>query len=211
MSARIGYGKVSIGFVHYRGLQILILILLGGCAVPEPIADAGEHQQAIDREPPVYEFLLGRLLNDRTASGFLAGNNCIPAGPFQVCESAGLAVWTTHRRIIQEIYLYIDNTGCYSPYTDELPFGLTSNDTRADVEQKLGQPKLPHMPQWGWEPGLPDTGGTPDYIHYWAIYKRFNLTIVYNSPSASDRGATIHSIILNFAPASPPHSHTDHC
>jgi hypothetical protein len=34
-------------------------------------------------------------------------------------------------------------------------------------------------------------------MHYWAIYKRFGVTIVYNSPSASDKSATIHAILAN--------------
>jgi hypothetical protein len=61
----------------------------------------------------------------------------------------------------------------------------------------LGQPNEVHALQAGWQPGLPDEGGSPDHITYWAIYKRFGLTIVYNSPSASDKSATIHDILIN--------------
>lgn len=78
-----------------------------------------------------------------------------------------------------------------------LPYGLTREDTMATVEQKLGQPKVAHAPQAGWEPGLADEGGSPDHVRYWAIYKRFGLTVVYNSPSPSDKGATIHAIYLH--------------
>jgi hypothetical protein len=59
------------------------------------------------------------------------------------------------------------------------------------------QPKVQQAPQAGWELGLPDESGTPDHTHYWAIYKRFGLTIVYNSPSATDKGATIYAILVN--------------
>lgn len=78
-----------------------------------------------------------------------------------------------------------------------LPYGLTAQDTMASVEQKLGQPRVSYAPQAGWEPGLPDEGSSPDHAHYWAIYKRFGLTIVYNSPSANDKSATIYAIREN--------------
>jgi hypothetical protein len=78
-----------------------------------------------------------------------------------------------------------------------LPYGLTTEDTMASVEHKLGQPKVTYAAQAGWEPGLPDEGGSPDHVRYWAIYKRFGLTVVYNSPSASDKGATIHAIYVD--------------
>jgi len=78
-----------------------------------------------------------------------------------------------------------------------LPYGLSSQDTMADVEMKLGQPRVAYAPQAGWEPGLPDEGSSPDHMHYWAIYKRFGLTVVYNTPSASDKSATIQAIYTN--------------
>ena len=80
---------------------------------------------------------------------------------------------------------------------EALPYGLSMNDTMASVEQRLGQPRVPFAPQAGWEPGLPDEGSSPDHMHYWAIYKRFGLTIVYNTPSASDKSATINAIYVN--------------
>jgi hypothetical protein len=79
---------------------------------------------------------------------------------------------------------------------EPLPYGLTTQDTMLTVEQKLGQPREIHAPQAGWEPGLPDSGGSPDHVHYWAIYKRFGLTVVYNSPSPTDKSATIYAIYL---------------
>jgi hypothetical protein len=78
-----------------------------------------------------------------------------------------------------------------------LPYGLTAKDTMATVEQKLGQPREIYVPQAGWEPGLPDEGGSPDHVHYWAIYRRFGVTIVYNSPSPNNKNATIHAIRLH--------------
>jgi hypothetical protein len=68
-------------------------------------------------------------------------------------------------------------------------------DTMRSIEQKLGQPRVTHAPQAGWEAGLPDEGGSPDHMHYWAIYQRFGVVIVYNSPSPADKGATILAIL----------------
>ena len=78
-----------------------------------------------------------------------------------------------------------------------LAYGLSTQDTMASVEQKLGQPRVTYAPQAGWEPGLPDEGSSPDHIHYWAVYKRFGLTVVYNTPSASDKSATVYAIYLH--------------
>ena len=76
----------------------------------------------------------------------------------------------------------------------KLPYSLTMQDTMATVEQKLGQPAVTFAPQAGWELGLPDEGGSPDHIHYWAIYKRFGVTVIYNTPSLLDKSATIYEI-----------------
>jgi hypothetical protein len=78
-----------------------------------------------------------------------------------------------------------------------LPYGLVTQDTMASVEEKLGQPKVEHAPQAGWQPGLPDYGFTPDYVHYWAVYERFGFTVIYNSPSPVDKNATIYKVILH--------------
>ncbi len=89
------------------------------------------------------------------------------------------------------------SVGKASAASTNLPYGLTMQDTMASVEHKLGQPRVTHALQAGWEPGLPDQGGSPDYIHYWAIYKRFGVTIIYNTPLASDKSATIYDVILD--------------
>lgn len=80
---------------------------------------------------------------------------------------------------------------------ESLPYGLTTQDTMASIEQKLGQPRVLYAPQAGWELGLPDEGGSPDHKTYWAIYRRFGLTVVYNTPSAEDKSATVQAIYLH--------------
>lgn len=78
---------------------------------------------------------------------------------------------------------------------EPLPYGLTMQDTMSSIEDKLGQPVEVHAPQAGWSPGLPDDGGSPDRFHYWAIYRRFGLTVVYDSPSLQDKNARVIAII----------------
>lgn len=144
-----------------------------------------------------YRAMLGRPLSDQTVTDFIASNNCAPSGSFHICQPAGLALWTDADRTVKTVYLYVSNTEGFAPYKGELPLGLATADTMADVEEKLGQPREVHAPQAGWVPGLPDEGGSPDRMHYWAVYERFGITIVYNSPIANDKNASIHAILVN--------------
>ena len=89
------------------------------------------------------------------------------------------------------------SAGGASADSPNLPYGLSLQDTMASVEQKLGQPRVMFAPQAGWQPGLPDAGGSPDHTTYWAVYKRFGVTIVYNTPSISDKHATILDILID--------------
>ena len=111
-------------------------------------------------------------------------------------EQAGMALWIDPAQKINTVYLYAESENGFAPIEGEMPFGLTFKDSMADVEQKFGQPKVPQAPQAGWEPGLPDAGSSPDHIHYWAVYERFGVTIVYNTPFANDKNASIHSILV---------------
>ena len=75
-----------------------------------------------------------------------------------------------------------------------LPYGLSLQDTMRSVEHKLGYPRVDHALQAGRELGLPDEGGSPDHIHYWAVYRRFGFTVIYDSPSPNDKNAVIIAI-----------------
>jgi hypothetical protein len=33
---------------------------------------------------------------------------------------------------------------------------------------------------------LPDEAGSPDHMHYWAMYKRLGMMVMYNSPGADE-------------------------
>jgi hypothetical protein len=148
-------------------------------------------------EAATYEAVLGKSLDDTDVADFIASNRCSGTGQFQLCNAAGLALQIGEGQKVETVYLYPNTIAGFAAYKGTLPLGLSSNDTMASVEDKFGQPKVEHAPQAGWEPGLPDESGTPDHTHYWAMYKRFGVTIVYNSPSATDKGATIYAILVN--------------
>ena len=144
-----------------------------------------------------YQAVLGKSLSDNTVADFIASNNCSSAAQFQLCRPAGMVLWMDSDQKVNSVFLYPGNADDFAAYKGQLPFGLAFSDTMEIVEQKLGHPVEIHAPQAGWEPGLPDEGGTLDHIHYFANYKRFGVTIVYNSPSANDKNASIHSVLVS--------------
>jgi hypothetical protein len=148
-------------------------------------------------KPAAYEAILGKSLGDKAVDDFIVSNNCSSKGQFQLCNDAGVALWIGQDQNVETVYLYPNQIHDFGAYKGTLPLGLSRNDTMASVENKFGQPRVGLAPQAGWLPGLADENGTPDHIHAWAIYKRFGLTVVYNSPSVSDKGATIYAILIS--------------
>jgi len=148
-------------------------------------------------EAATYEAVLGKSLDDTDVADFITSNRCSSTSRFQLCNAAGMALLIGDGQEVESVYLYPNTIADFAAYKGTLPLGLSANDTMASVEDKYGQPKVQQAPQAGWEPGLPDESGTPDHTHYWAMYKRFGVTIVYNSPSATDKGATIYAILVS--------------
>ena len=144
-----------------------------------------------------YEAILGKSLTDKDVDDFIVRYGCSSKGQFQLCNDAGVALWIGQDQKVETVYLYPKPIHDFGAYKGALPLGLSPGDTLASVEHKFGQPRLEHAPQVGRVLGLPDEYGTPDYLHHWSMYKRFGLTIVYNSPSATDNGATIYAILVS--------------
>ena len=176
----------------YALLVLVVIAFLLSACIPA-VVDVAQAAPAAAS----YQAVLGKPASDGSVTDFIASNNCSSSGSFALCPDAGLALWMDKDQIVKSAYLYTEGAGDFSAYGGELPYGLAAGDTRADVEQKLGQPRVIHAPKAGWNPGLPDEGSSPDKEHYWAIYQRFGLTIVYDSPSASDQNAKIHAILVN--------------
>lgn len=160
-------------------------------------AQPAKEAKAAAASPIAYKAVLGKSLNDQNVADFIVSNHCSKVGPVQACKTAGLALWIGQDQKVETVYLYPHKTGDFRAYNGKLPFGLSADDTMAVVEQKFGQDIEIHAPQVGRVPGLPEEGLSPDHFHYWAIYKRFGVTIVYNSPSASDKSATIYAVLVN--------------
>lgn len=145
-----------------------------------------------------YHAALGKSLNDREVADFIFKNNCSSMVIYELCPQVGMSLLLdSGQKMVQGVFLYSGNADGFEVYKGELPYGLAFTDTMEMVEQKFSHPVEIHAPQAGWDPGLPDIGGTTDHFHYSADYKRFGLTIIYNSPSPSDKGATIQSILIH--------------
>jgi hypothetical protein len=181
---------------HFKTPSFLIVLalFLTACSSPSVQAEPAKVDTAATAS---YQAVLGKSLNDQEVAAFIASNNCSSVEQLQLCRSVGMALWMDSDQKVQTIFLYPGNDDGFDAYQGQLPFGLTFSDTMEMVEQKLGRPVEIHAPQAGWLPGLPDESITLDHIHYQAIYKRFGMTIVYNSPSANDKGATIHALLIN--------------
>ena len=177
-------------------LSILAVIVLFATAYGALGVQAQSAEKAVP-EAVSYAVVLGKSLNDQDVVDFIASNRCSSTGQFHLCNAAGMALVTGQGQKVETVYLYPSPIPGFAAYKGTLPLGLSANDTMASVEDKFGQPKVQQAPQAGWESGLPDESGTPDHTHYWAMYKRFGVTVVYNSPSATDQGATIYAVLVS--------------
>jgi hypothetical protein len=148
--------------------------------------------QAEQTRPKIvtYKDVLGKSLNDQAVTDFIAINNCSSAQQFQLCESIGVALLIASDQTVETVYLYLNNVEGFAPFKGELPFGLKFYDTMGAAEYKLNKMGVGNA-------GLPDSGDTPDHLHYWANYQHAGMTIIYNSPSAEDEDATIHAILVS--------------
>ena len=170
----------------YRLLYILNVIIAfttacsAGTVQPEPSPT----------QTVIYKDMLGKSLNDKVVADFITRNNCSSAAQFQLCGDVGVALLIASDQIVKTVYLYLNNAEGFGPYHGELPFGLKFYDTMGAVEYKLKQKGIGSV-------GLPDSGNTPDHLHYWANYQQVGMTIIYNSPSPEDEDATIYAILVS--------------
>jgi hypothetical protein len=169
------------------GIFVASSILIGACRIQ---ALQGEQKERSAPKVTSYQTILGHSLHESVASDFIARNNCSRTAQFQLCEEVGVALLIGADQTVETVYLYLNNVEGFAPYQGELPFGLKFYDTMGAVEYKLKRQRIGSA-------GLPDTGETPDHLHYWATYQQVSMTIIYNSPSAEDEDATIYSILVS--------------
>lgn len=177
-------------------LSILVAIALFATTYGALVVQAYPAARAIPKAA-TYENVLGKSLDDKDVADFIASNKCSPVDQLQVCSAAGMALVMDNNKKIDSVFLYPENANGFAAYQGQLPFGISFADTMESVEAKLGHPVEIHAPQAGWVSGLPDEGFSPDHFHYNAIYRRFGMTVIYNSPSAADKNATIYTILVN--------------
>ncbi len=176
----------------YKALSILIIFhfLITACktqTVPLRIEDQPA-QKAIS-----YEVVMDKSMTDKAVMDFLVDNHCFPADRLQLCEETGMALWPDSDQVVKTVYLYAGGAKGFKRYRGKLPFGLTFYDPMWRVQEKLR--KL-NTNDSSYDAGLPDEASSPDHIHYWAIYRRLGMTIIYDSPSA-DQDAYIYAILMN--------------
>jgi hypothetical protein len=171
-----------------RSLSILsvIIFLISACG---PWAVQTQPKEQIAPKAAFYESILGRSVTDEAVADFVARNECSSANAFLLCQAAGMALWIDSNQVVEIVYLYLNHVDGFTPYNGELPYGLKYYDIMGAVEYKLKKHGLGKN-------GLPDEGGAPDHLHYWATYHQAGLTIIYNSPSPEDEDATIHAILV---------------
>ena len=180
----------------FKTFSILAAIALFSTACGAQIVQA----QPAELVPPraiTYEAMLGKSLNNKDIADFIVRENCSRAAQFQLCRTSGMVLWIDADQKVQSVFLYPGGTDGFAAYQGQLPLGLAFTDTMEMVEQKLGYPVEIHAPQAGWIPRLPDEGVTPDHFRYLATYESFGITVIYNSPAANDKNATIYAILVN--------------
>lgn len=174
-------------FINIFGIVAAISLLTSGCgALP---VQSGQDEPAI-RQEAIYESVLGKPVTDQVVADFIVSNACTAANQFQLCKDAGMALLIDSNQTVETVYLYLNNADGFVPYQGELPHGLRHYDIMGAVEYKLKKQGVGNS-------GLPNEGGTPDHLHYWATYHQAGMTIVYNSPSADDEDATIYAILVS--------------
>jgi len=174
-------------FIRILRLFATLPLLIVSCTLHTVQAQpAGQ----VSKNTAPYANLLGKSLTDKVVADFIASNNCSSAAQFQLCEEVGVALLINLHQMVETVYLYLNNAESFGPYHGDLPFGLKFYDTMGAVEYKLKRKGVGNA-------GLPDSGETPDYVHYRANYQQVGMTIIYNSPSAEDEDATIHAILVS--------------
>jgi hypothetical protein len=172
------------------GIFAVLPLLIVSCNLG---ADQTQAEEPATPKVTPYEVVLGKSLTDIVVADFIASNNCAPAAHFQLCKDAGIALWSDSDRAVKTVYLYSGNVDGFRRYRGKLPFGLSFYDPLWRVEHKLSELDEDDSLE---QAGLPDEASSPDHMHYWAMYKRFSVTVIYNSPGA-DEDAYIYAILVH--------------
>jgi hypothetical protein len=180
---------------RFKSLRNLTVIMLFLTACGTWVVQAQPEAQATPKVV-LYQTLLGKSVRDKEVVNFMVGNNCSSTGQFQVCKEVGMVLWTDTSQVVKTVYLYSGYADGFRRYRGELPFGLTFYDPMWRVEETLSVREADEVLKTTGQAGLPDEGSSPDHMHYWAVYKRFDLVVIYDSPVA-DEDAYIYAVLVN--------------
>jgi hypothetical protein len=168
---------------------LFIVFFITACSTQTVLT---EEEVTPDRAP--YKGLIGRSLSDKKVADFLVSNHCAATTPYLLCEEAGMALLIGSNENLEGVFIYLNKSAGFIPFQDdfnpykgELPYGLKYYDTMGAVEYKLNRQGVGNH-------GMPDSGSTPDHMHYVAFYEQAGITIIYNSPP--DEDALIHAILV---------------
>lgn len=104
-----------------------------------------------------------------------------------------MALWIDANEIVKVVYLYAGDADGFRRYRGPLPYGLSFYDPMWRVQEKLVDPDSSNAL---YQAGMPDETASPDHMHYWAVYERLNMTVIYNSPG-KDEDAYIYAIVMS--------------
>ena len=139
------------------------------------------------------ESFWGKAATDKIVADFVLRYNCNLVVQFELCEDIGVALWIDKDQVVKAIWLYSGISDSFGRYRGELPFGISFYDPLWRVQEKLRDPDSSNALV---QAGLPDETASPDHMHYWAMYKRLSMTVIYNSPGI-DEDAYIYAILIS--------------
>lgn len=135
--------------------------------------------QSADQESLSYEKLLGKPLDDPDVAQFIR-SSC-KAEMHYVCRSHGIEI-SDDGQIIKGLWLYAQGSDGFQQYPGKLPYDLVWQDTRAQVEEKLGVPSESYD-------GIGETRA-------WVFYPDIELLITYDTASNANPADLMYSILI---------------
>jgi hypothetical protein len=128
------------------------------------------------------------LLTDMTSGGDSRSNNVELVkhqfGYYYLYKKKGISFKFDNMQgglILSEILLYNQDANSYNKYPLSLPENISFNETRSEIEKKIGQPIK---------------SGGEGKIPFWASYSHLGFVITYKSESTTDMNNQIFSISI---------------
>lgn len=175
------------------GILVAIPLVLSACGGQSVQAESEKNSTP---KTAVYQLVLGKSLSDEAVVKFIADNKCSLAVQFELCKEIGMALWVDASEMVKSVYLYAGTADGFRRYHGILPYGLSFYDPMWRVEEKLSNLNADETAEPSLNAGLPDEESVPDHLHYWALYKRFGIIVIYDSPFA-DEDAYIYAVVVN--------------